>query len=118
MIEERFSDSPDDLKMLNGATTTMNTLDMMKNLQKSEKYSVDQQSYIRARIFDMLLGDWDRHYDQWRWAEYKEGNSFVYKAIPKDRDQAFSKYDGLYLSLLCRCRHYATCRASKKISEI
>jgi hypothetical protein len=19
----------------------------------------------------MLIGDWDRHYDQWRWAEYK-----------------------------------------------
>ncbi|MCL1666961.1 metallophosphoesterase [Elizabethkingia ursingii] len=100
MIEERFSDSPDDLKILNGATTTMNTLDMMKNLQKSEKYSVDQQSYIRARIFDMLLGDWDRHYDQWRWAEYKEGNSYVYKAIPKDRDQAFSKYDGLLFKFI------------------
>ncbi|KAF5280101.1 hypothetical protein FQR65_LT15091 [Abscondita terminalis] len=85
MIEERFSDSPDDLKMLNGATTTMNTLDMMKNLQKSEKYSVDQQSYIRARIFDMLIGDWGQPLRHGAGASTKNGNSFVYKAIPKDR---------------------------------
>ncbi|MDC8099729.1 metallophosphoesterase [Chryseobacterium rhizosphaerae] len=93
-IEERLSGSDVDLKQLNGATTTMNTSDMMMNLQKSEKYSVDQQSYIRARVFDMLIGDWDRHDGQWRWAEYKENDRYIYKPIPKDRDQAFSKYDG------------------------
>lgn len=111
MIEERFSGTPVDLEQLNGATTTMNTIDMMKNLQKSEKYSVDQQSYIRARIFDMLVGDWDRHFDQWRWAEYKEGNSYVYKAIPKDRDQAFSKYDGFLFKFVMKIpalRHMQT----------
>ncbi|MGE8525668.1 metallophosphoesterase [Chryseobacterium rhizosphaerae] len=94
-IEERLSGSEVDLKKLNGATATMNTLDMMENLHKSEKYSVDEKSYIRARIFDMLLGDWDRHQGQWRWVEYKEGDHYIYKPIPKDRDQAFSKYDGL-----------------------
>jgi hypothetical protein len=29
----------------------------------------DEDEYIKARLFDMLIGDWDRHYDQWRWAE-------------------------------------------------
>ncbi|MDR2236849.1 MAG: metallophosphoesterase [Chryseobacterium sp.] len=100
MIEERFSGSDADLKQLNGATETMNTMDMMANLQKSSKYSVDEKSYIRARIFDMLLGDWDRHEGQWRWIEYKENDQYVYKPLPKDRDQAFSKYDGLILKFL------------------
>ena len=95
MVEERFSDSPTDLEQLGGAKTTMNTLDMMRNLRKSDKYSVDEETYIRSRLFDMLIGDWDRHYDQWRWAEFKDNGKFVYKAIPKDRDQAFSKYDGI-----------------------
>jgi hypothetical protein len=35
----------------------------------------------------MLIGDWDRHYDQWRWAEYKKGQ-VIYRPIPRDRDQA------------------------------
>ncbi|NAW51163.1 BamA/TamA family outer membrane protein [Elizabethkingia argentiflava] len=100
MMEERFSGSPEDLKLLGGATQTLNTEQMMKNLRKSEKYRVDIQSYIRARLFDMLLGDWDRHADQWRWAEYKRGDSISYKPIPKDRDQAFSKYDGILLKII------------------
>ena len=40
---------------------------MMKNLHKDEKYTVDEKEYIKARLFDMLIGDWDRHSDQWRW---------------------------------------------------
>jgi hypothetical protein len=37
----------------------------------------------------MLIGDWDRHDDQWRWAAFDEGKHTVFKAIPRDRDQAF-----------------------------
>jgi hypothetical protein len=35
----------------------------------------------------MLIGDWDRHYDQWRWAEYKKKGQVIYRPIPRDRDQ-------------------------------
>ena len=73
---------------------------LLKNLQKDEKYTVDENEYIKARLFDMLIGDWDRHYDQWRWGEYKEGDKIIYKPIPRDRDQAFTKYDGALLSIL------------------
>ncbi|AZA84125.1 metallophosphoesterase [Chryseobacterium lactis] len=110
-IEGKLSGSKEDLKQLNGAKATMNTMDMMENLHKSEKYSVDQQSYIRARIFDMLLGDWDRHEGQWRWVEYKENDRYVYKPIPKDRDQAFSKYDGVvfkFIMMAPALRHMQT----------
>lgn len=94
MIEERFSSDPKTLAYLDNATDILSTDDVLKNLRKDSKYSVDQELYIRARIFDMLIGDWDRHDDQWKWAEYKTGNKVVYKPIPKDRDQAFSNYDG------------------------
>jgi len=94
MIEERFSADPVTLASLDNAKDIISTDDVLKNFNKSYQYSVDQESYIRARIFDMLIGDWDRHSDQWKWAEYQNGNQVVYKPIPKDRDQAFSKYDG------------------------
>ena len=44
----------------------------------------------RRRLFDMLIGDWDRHQDQWRWIEFKENGKKVYRPMPRDRDQAFS----------------------------
>jgi hypothetical protein len=94
MIEERFSADPKTLASLDNAKDIISTDDLLKNLNKNYKYSVDKESYIRARIFDMLIGDWDRHSDQWKWAEYQNGDNFIYKPIPRDRDQAFSKYDG------------------------
>lgn len=100
MIEERFSADPKTLASLDGAKDIVSTDDVLKNLRKDSKYSVDQDLYLRARIFDMLVGDWDRHDDQWRWAEYQDGDRVIYKPIPKDRDQAFSKYDGAAFKFL------------------
>ncbi|WP_299182750.1 metallophosphoesterase, partial [uncultured Chryseobacterium sp.] len=100
MIEERFSSDAKTLQWLDNAKDIISTDDLLKNLTKSYKYSVDQESYIRARIFDMLIGDWDRHSDQWKWAEYEKGDKVIYKPIPRDRDQAFSKYDGMAFKVI------------------
>ena len=100
MIEERPADNHLDAKNFGHPTNIISTDDMMQNLHKDEKYSVDEEEYIKARLFDMLIGDWDRHSDQWRWGEYKKDGKVTYKPIPRDRDQAFTKYDGTLLSLL------------------
>lgn len=100
MIEERFSSDPKTLQSLDNAKDILSTDDVLKNFTKNYKYSVDQESYIRARIFDMLIGDWDRHSDQWKWAEYQDGDKTIYKPIPRDRDQAFSKYDGAAFKII------------------
>jgi hypothetical protein len=100
MVEERPTDSQKDLKSFGQPNAIIGTDDLLKNLHKDDKYTVDENAYIKARLFDMLIGDWDRHSDQWRWGEYKDGEKIVYKPIPRDRDQAFSKYDGALLSLL------------------
>ncbi|MFH6999861.1 metallophosphoesterase [Flavobacterium sp. FlaQc-57] len=114
MVEERPADNHLDAKNFGSPSDIISTSDMMKNLHKDEKYTVDENVYIKARLFDMLIGDWDRHDDQWRWGEYKQGNKVVYKPIPRDRDQAFSKYDGTLLSLLMNIpalRHMRTFKA-------
>lgn len=100
MVEERPTDSQINVKSFGQPTAIIGTDDLLKNLHKDEKYAVDENAYIRARLFDMLIGDWDRHQDQWRWGEHKVGAKIVYKPIPRDRDQAFSKFDGTLLSLL------------------
>src|SRR5690625_6094542 len=63
---------------------------------------MDESSYIRARLFDMLIGDWDRHEDQWRWAVFKEEDRTIYQPIPRDRDQVFPKYDGFLIKLIMK----------------
>jgi hypothetical protein len=100
LVEERPSDSQIKLKSFGSSSDIKGTEKVLENLIKDEEYSIDENEYIKARLFDMLIGDWDRHYDQWRWGEYKEDGNVIYKPIPRDRDQAFSKYDGALLSVL------------------
>ena len=53
----------------------------------------DARAFLKARLFDLMIGDWDRHRDQWRWAKFPDQP--LWQPIPDDRDQAFSRYDGL-----------------------
>ena len=105
MIEEHPSEGHENLASFGFAEEIESTFDLLENLRDDEKYRVDTDTYIRARLFDMLIGDWDRHQDQWRWAEFEDeatGN-VVYRPIPRDRDQAFSIMgDGLIGNILTR----------------
>ncbi|WP_026302700.1 metallophosphoesterase [Psychroflexus tropicus] len=79
----------------------VSTADMIERLRRDEKYSLDESNYLRARLFDMLLGDWDRHEDQWRWSEFeKENGDRYFRPIPRDRDQVFANFDGGFFNAL------------------
>ncbi len=90
MIEEHTSEGHSALASFGFQDEIISTDDMMKKIHKDEDIVIDEASYIRARLFDMLIGDWDRHQDQWRWIEFKENGKKVYRPLPRDRDQAFS----------------------------
>ncbi|MEL7163198.1 MAG: hypothetical protein AAFN92_20740, partial [Bacteroidota bacterium] len=81
------------------AEDIISTPKMLSRLRKSHKHVLDHAAMARARAFDVLLGDWDRHDDQWRWIVEKKDSWTYYSPIPRDRDQAFSNYDGLMLGL-------------------
>jgi hypothetical protein len=102
MIEERTTSGHGDVKSFGYSNELISTDDLLKKLRKSDKYAVDEDAYIKARLFDMLIGDWDRHQDQWRWAEFKIDKKKVYKPIPRDRDQAFSNLDGFVFDALTK----------------
>ncbi|WP_055444868.1 hypothetical protein [Lacinutrix himadriensis] len=103
MIEEHVGSTQAGLNSFGKPKDILSTADVLQEIHKTGKSVVDEPSYIKARLFDMLLGDWDRHEDQWRWAffEDEDGTSYC-KPIPRDRDQAFSKYDGALISFLTR----------------
>ena len=58
---------------------------LFEKLHEDNKNLVDQEQFIRARLFDMFIGDWGRHEDQWRWASFENNDVTVYKPIPRDR---------------------------------
>ncbi|MGB1230911.1 MAG: metallophosphoesterase [Winogradskyella sp.] len=90
MIEERAGDGHGDKASFGFSNELISTDDLLKKLNKDEDHILDEASYIRARLFDMLIGDWDRHEDQWRWAVFSENGKTIYRPVPRDRDQAFS----------------------------
>ena len=100
MLEEHAGDENKDMKIFGKPNDILSAADMLLEMRK-KGVQVDEPTFIRVRLFDMLIGDWDRHEDQWRFAEFiQPDSSKVYKAIPRDRDQAFPKYDGIAIELL------------------
>jgi hypothetical protein len=68
-----------------------------KMLDKPLKHRFDQEAMLRARLLDILIGDWDRHRGQWRFAVNDADGVKTYTPIPLDRDQVFGNYDGIGL---------------------
>ncbi|HEX8904204.1 MAG TPA: hypothetical protein VF771_05140, partial [Longimicrobiaceae bacterium] len=60
---------------------------------------VDARAFLTARLMDVFFGDWDRHWDQWRWARFDAGGLRWWRPIPRDRDNAFNHNEGLIPSL-------------------
>jgi hypothetical protein len=72
------------------------TVEMLAELLDDNDSEIDAKSYIRTRIFDMWIADWDRHHDNWKWLAYKQEKGMLFKPFPKDRDKVFGKLQGLY----------------------
>ncbi|QKJ29254.1 hypothetical protein HQ865_05630 [Mucilaginibacter mali] len=79
-----------------------NTIKMDRELVKSYEARVDGEAFLRARLLDLLIGDWDRHEDQWRWAVKKDGKERNYEPVPRDRDQVFHVNQGLLPTIAAR----------------
>lgn len=76
------------------------TLNLLKHLDKDNDYSVDQAAVLKARYLDLIIGDWDRHDDQWRWVGVQVKGGIRYHPIPRDRDMAFFVNQGMIPRLL------------------
>jgi hypothetical protein len=84
-------------------SNAINTQNLFSKLQEDNDHEVSQPDFLRARLFDILIGDWDRHEGQWRWAKFpKEEKGNRYAPVPKDRDQAFVLFDGIIPRLFSR----------------
>ena len=93
ILEERPDGDWTDAPHLGNFKKYHSTLDVLEDLKSKKNYQVDQKAYIKARLFDVLVADWDKHHDNWRWGKDKERKMFV--PVPRDRDQALFTKHGL-----------------------
>jgi hypothetical protein len=100
LFEQRPDENWETAPNFGYAKKIVGTPKMLEKIHEDNDNSVDQLLYVRSRLFDMFIGDWGRHEDQWRWAAFKDGNKTMYKPIPRDRDQAYTKFDGRMLKIL------------------
>ncbi|KAA9332700.1 hypothetical protein [Adhaeribacter soli] len=93
---------PSSLKQPNEKFTGFyTTLEMFHILDRDPAASVESAYYLKCRLFDLLISDWDRHAGQWDWLGFSGPKGTVFRPLPKDRDQALGYYeDGIIPALL------------------
>lgn len=123
LLEQKFSGSVIRSPQLPSARAFVDDEDMREQLYTNPAARPDGQALLRARMLDILIGDWDRHSGQWQWAELTDPahpSRVRYSPVPKDRDQAFFRIsDGLVPWLMTRkfaVRHLVTFK--KRIHDV
>lgn len=69
-------------------------------MEEGDKVAIDQRAFVRARLFDLFIGDWDRHAKQWGWVVQKEGSRYKATPLAGDRDNAFFRIDGVIPTIM------------------
>ena len=92
MLEEKDA-TPD-------GSDTKTTAKVFNKMLDENDHLPDQPVVLKARLLDIVTGDFDRHFDQWRWGTVDTGKGKTYYPIPRDRDQAYFYSDGAILRLV------------------
>ncbi|WP_246160842.1 hypothetical protein [Maribacter flavus] len=61
---------------------------------------IDKSAFIRARLLDIVIGDWDRHSKQWGWVVIENETGHMAIPLAGDRDNAFFSIDGIIPSII------------------
>lgn len=76
-----------------GAIEIIDSDSLQVLLDKNPHEQVDERAFLRARLVDMYLNDWDRHPGNWKWARLKSGGPW--EPIARDRDKVLASFGGI-----------------------
>ena len=104
LFEERPDESPDGGPGFAGSDRIVQIENLFDALEEHAADHVDAAALLRSRLVDLLVGDRDRSINNYLWARFDDaGGGHVWRPIPRDRDQAFVRFDGALKAL---ARHY------------
>ncbi|MCI1187634.1 hypothetical protein MON38_09395 [Hymenobacter sp. DH14] len=93
LLEERPDGNQCGVVSFGHSPNVVNSAHMLAALSRHPGAHVPARAYLRARLLDLLVGDWSRREDQWRWASFPQPGRMAYRPVPRDRDQAFFLFD-------------------------
>ena len=82
-----------------GANKILDSDTLLNRINTDPRTQVDARALLTAREMDLLLGDNDRHPDQWKWARLGKKDEAPWEPIARDRDKAFVSYEGLVMNI-------------------
>lgn len=95
MLEERPRSSKPGVPAFGDADFIYKSHEMFREMLAKPGLKLKTNEFARARLFDILAGDWSKHEDNWKWAGYQTGDHIAVRPIPRDRDHVFSNLDGI-----------------------
>jgi hypothetical protein len=102
-LEDSPKDPKPNLPGFGNSDEVSRSFSLFRKLYKDNNNRVDAPALARARAFDMLVADFGKHEDNWKWAGYKQpGGGTLYRPIPRDRDQSFTLWNGFLTYLANR----------------
>ncbi|MBC6609420.1 hypothetical protein H8B15_00710 [Hymenobacter sp. BT507] len=101
-LEDRPKDPKPNLPGFGNSDNVRRSGSFFRQLYKDNDNRIDAYQLGKARAFDMLVADFGKHQDNWKWAGYDKGKKTIYEPIPRDRDQAFTKWNGVLTYLANR----------------
>jgi hypothetical protein len=95
LYEERPDDLPEGEEGFGGSRRIVQTDELFDELEDHPLDRVDRIDLLKARLVDLLVGDRDRSINNFLWARFdEEGGGHFWRPVPRDRDQAFVRFDG------------------------
>jgi len=80
-------------------TDLFETSSMLESLENDLHNKADELQYLKARLIDILLGDWDRSPDQWCWLKVQTPENIIWEPVPLTHWQALNRLNGLLPTL-------------------
>ena len=101
-FQEYPVDGADETPGFAGSRSVKGSERLWADLEAGPEHRVNARAFLKARLLDILINDKDRHFGQWRWARFADGEGYFWYPIPEDRDQAFVDFDGFAMFLARR----------------
>jgi hypothetical protein len=79
-----------------GATEILKTETLWERWIEGPETRIDSRAFLRARILDLWLDNFDRHGGQWRWM--KVPRKARLQPLPEDPDMVLVHHDGVVMS--------------------
>jgi hypothetical protein len=96
-VEVRPDEGPGESEGFAGSDRVVGSDRFFERIEERQDEIPDPVAFLRARSIDFLVGDWDRHPDQWRWASTPTpAGGRLWAPVARDRDWALARIGGFF----------------------